>query len=311
MEVAPFNFQHYLVAKRSVDDRALNMRVWNALVKLACPTHAGAPLRIIEIAAGVGTMFQRAWEWGWITQADYLALDSDAQNVAFANQAIREWAEQWNLNLEALDDGFRVIGSPRTAAIHWTVADFFDFATDPKWHGAFDVLIAHAFLDLVNLEEALPLLMRLVRPGGLLYLTLNFDGLTAWLPTLDPLFDETVVRLYHQSMDMRLARGKRTAGSLAGRALLEMLPGLGVRILDVGASDWVVYPENEGRYPADEAYFLHCILHFVEETLGGSHELPFEALTAWLDVRRKQIEHGELIFLAHQLDFLVQVPYYG
>jgi hypothetical protein len=76
-------------------------------------------------------------------------------------------------------------------------------------------------------------------------------------------------------------------------------------ILAAGASDWVVYA-SKGKYAAEEAYFLYFILHFVEEALKGKEGLNPVAFEEWLQVRRAQIERGELVYLAHQMDFLVR-----
>jgi hypothetical protein len=62
-----------------------------------------------------------------------------------------------------------------------------------------------------------------------------------------------------------------------------------------------------GKYPADEAYFLHFILHFFEESLTGHAELDAGAFANWLKERHAQIEHGELVYIAHQMDFLAKV----
>ena len=50
-----YSFPHYLLAKQSVDDRALNRTVLESM-KSALPA---GPLRIIEVGAGVGTMLMR------------------------------------------------------------------------------------------------------------------------------------------------------------------------------------------------------------------------------------------------------------
>ena len=77
-------------------------------------------------------------------------------------------------------------------------------------------------------------------------------------------------------------------------------------ILAAGASDWVVFAKN-GKYPADEAYFLNFILHFFEESLANHPELNADEFTHWLEERRAQIERGELTYIAHQMDFLAKV----
>jgi hypothetical protein len=80
----------------------------------------------------------------------------------------------------------------------------------------------------------------------------------------------------------------------------------GAQVLAAGSSDWVVHAVN-GKYPADEAYFLHFILHFFGESLKGHAGLDAIAFANWLKERRAQIERGELVYIAHQMDFLAKV----
>jgi hypothetical protein len=69
----------------------------------------------------------------------------------------------------------------------------------------------------------------------------------------------------------------------------------------------VVHPVA-GAYPADEAYFLHFIVHTMH---GALHDDPaiadapgIEAFARWIAARHAQIDRGELIYIAHQLDFM-------
>jgi hypothetical protein len=100
--------------------------------------------------------------------------------------------------------------------------------------------------------------------------------------------------------------GLPEGGSRTGRHLFTHLKNAGADILAAGSSDWVVFPGSAG-YPGDEAYFLHHILHFFEQSLTGHPELPGSQLSAWLATRRTQIETRELIYLAHQLDFVGKI----
>jgi hypothetical protein len=162
-----------------------------------------------------------------------------------------------------------------------------------------DLLIAHAFLDLLPMPESMPKLLSLTK--DLAWLTINFDGMTTFEPAIDPGLDEKIERLYHETMDTRPTGGD----SLAGRHLFGHLRAADADILAAGASDWVVYP-RDGKYPPEEAYFLHFILHFFEESLTGHPALDSGAFCAWLEARRAQIERGELIYIAHQMDFLAR-----
>ena len=180
--------------------------------------------------------------------------------------------------------------------MEWAAADVYDFAQRERGRRVWDVLVAHAFLDLVDAPRLLPELFALLRPGGLFYFTINFDGLTILEPPVDPDFDEQVIATYHQTMDERGA-----GDSHSGRHLLSQLPAAGAEILAAGPSDWVVVPAR-GGHPTEEAYFLRAILGFFETSLTGRPELDPARLAGWLARRRAQVEAGKLIYIAHQID---------
>jgi hypothetical protein len=168
------------------------------------------------------------------------------------------------------------------------------------------LLIAHAFLDLLPLPGSLPMLFSLIKPGGLAWLTINFDGMTTFEPVIDAELDARIEKCFHKTMDGRITNGIRSGDSRTGRHLFEYLSQLKVKILAAGASDWVVYP-MDWQYPSDEAYFLQFILYFFETSLCGSPELDDQQFAKWLAKRRSQVEAGQLIYIAHQMDFLVRV----
>jgi hypothetical protein len=62
---------------------------------------------------------------------------------------------------------------------------------------------------------------------------------------------------------------------------------------------------RDGKYPADEKYFLQFILYFFESSLKNREELDAGILQAWLAKRLEQIDCGALVYIAHQMDFLV------
>ncbi len=290
-----YSFPHYLLSKQSVDDRALNKTVLDSL-KANLPA---APIRIIEVGAGIGTMLMRLLRWGLLTKADYVLVDEMTENIESAKEWIPLWAVEAGLSVERVEqDSLRVFDSVRDVRIHFQCADVFDFIK--KNSEPADLLIAHAFLDLLPMPESMPSLLALT--NHLAWLTVNFDGVTSLEPTIDAALDERIERLYHATMDTRPTGGD----SRAGRHLFSHLRSAGAEILSAGASDWVVHSVN-GKYPADEAYFLNFILHFFEESLTGHVELNATAFANWIKERRAQIERGELVYIAHQMDFLAKV----
>jgi hypothetical protein len=290
-----YSFPHYLLSKQSVDDRAINKDVLNTL-KANLPS---TPMDIIEIGAGIGTMLTRLINWGLFLKANYLIIDEMVENIEYASAWIPQWAESVGLGVERIAQSqLRVFDATRDIHIQFQQADIFEFIkTNPPKHA---LLIAHAVLDLFPMPESLPKLFSLTK--NLAWFTVNFDGMTTFEPTIDAALDEKIERLYHCTMDTRPTGGD----SKSGRHLFDHLKNAKAEILAAGASDWVVYATN-GKYPADEAYFLNFILHFFEESLANQPELNANEFTDWLKERRAQIERGELVYIAHQMDFLVKV----
>ena len=280
----PYSFTRYLAAKKSVDDRALNEHIWQLLQR----TLAQQPLHVLEIGAGIGTMITRVIERQlFAAEVNYSAIDAQATNIDVARERLQELPENFTLQLEAID--------------------FFDFVAREQNRQSWDLLIAHAFLDLVDLTTTLPLLFSLLKPGGLFYATVNFDGDTIFQPEIDPAIDPFVIDLYHRTMDERIINGRPSGDSHTGRHMFGSAQAAGGQLLAAGSSDWVVFAGEKG-YLADEAYFLHFIVNTMQEALHGHSELDSSLFDAWIAQRHAQIEAGTLVYIAHQLDFLVQRP---
>jgi glycosyltransferase involved in cell wall biosynthesis/SAM-dependent methyltransferase len=300
-----FSFERYLSAKKSVDDRALNRHVWECLTD---NLPAGRTLQALEVGAGIGTMIERMLEWGALHDAEYTAIDADEVNISAAYQRLKRWGMQNGVQVnQSAPDGWLLKGEDIRLTIRLQAIDLFDFIREHAGKRQWDLLVAHAFLDLIDIPSTLPHLVKLVRPGGLFYFTVNFDGATIFQPEIDPDFDALVERCYHRSMDERITAGCPSGDSRSGRHLFRHLSQQGLRLLDAGASDWVVFAGKQG-YQQDEAYFLHFILHTMQQALQSHPDLEARRFSAWIAERRAQVARGELVYIAHQLDLLAQVP---
>lgn len=296
---AEYSFIHYLEAKRTLDDRALNRPVWEALVEGLSGMES--PLSVLEVGAGIGTMIERALEWKlYAGDLIYHAIDADADAIAAAGRRLGEWVRTRSLPVKRefpLSFGHQ----NRQVQVILECARLSDFISRHAGQRRWDALIAHAFLDLLNIPATLPGLLSLLRDGGWFYLTLTFDGVTALEPALDPAFDAEIEALYHRTMDERLADGQPSGDSRSGRHLLAHLRQIGADVVAAGSSDWVVFP-RQGRYPADEAYFLRFIVHTIHSALKDRPDIDTRRFEDWIAARHAQIERGELIYIAHQLD---------
>jgi SAM-dependent methyltransferase len=75
---AASDFIRYLAAKKSLDDRSLNRQVWDALKQARRSWPESAPLRVLEVGCGIGTMLERLLDWGLLTRAAYTGIDVEA-----------------------------------------------------------------------------------------------------------------------------------------------------------------------------------------------------------------------------------------
>jgi SAM-dependent methyltransferase len=288
-------YARYLVAKRSVDDRALNRHVLAELCRLM---PVGAP-RVLELGAGLGTMVARLLEWQVVTAGEYTLLDVDAELLRDSRRWLSDWATARGLCVEPLPDELR-IGDLQVRFVQAELDSYLEAGETERA----DVLIANAFLDLVDVPTVLPGLFRMLVPGGTYWFTTNFDGETIFAP--DHPHDDCILRAYHRDMDERVRSGRRAGESRTGRHLFHHLHAAGAPPIASGSSDWVVHAGPDKTYPAAEASFLDNILQTIQNALTDRVEPA--ALADWLETRRRQLATGDLLYIAHQLDFVGRSP---
>lgn len=294
------NFRRYLSAKRSVDDRALNRRVE---ARLADELRDSDRLRAVEVGAGTGSAVARLLDRPWLPdRVRYTAVDVDERNVAAARERLPARAAALGYAVRRAGDRFVCSRGRRRVEVEFLTADGFEFLEgldEPV-----DLAVAHAFVDLVDPGDALAAFRDALAPDGVAYCPITYDGETAFEPTVDRDFEEELFEAFHRHLD---AEGD----SRAGRRLLALASedagseeeGGKPEILAAGGSDWVVRP-RDGAYPADERYFLHCIVDLIERAVRAEAAVPDRRLTEWADRRRDQIDDAELVYVAHQLDLL-------
>lgn len=289
-----YSYSRYLAAKKGVDDRALNRQV---LAELRGLLPSREP-RILEIGAGLGTMVARLLDWGVLRAGEYTLLDVDPQLLRDSRTWLSGWASARGLPTETLPDGLR-LGELRVRLVEAELAGHLESGAGTPA----DVLIANAFLDLVDVPAVLPALLGLLAPGGAYWFTINFDGESVFQP--DHPLDDQVLSAYARTMDTRVRYGRPAGESRTGRHLFGHLTAAGAPPLAAGSSDWVVHPRPDGTYADGEAYFVECILATIRQAVAEL--LPPAALAGWMTDRCGQLARGELVYLAHQLDFVGQV----
>jgi SAM-dependent methyltransferase len=299
------SYSPYLSSKKTVDDRALNRFVLDRL-RAEIAARGEAPLRVLEVGAGLGTMLARLTEWKLFARAEYVLLDVDPQLLQDAREWLRGWAPSQQLTATGTDD-LQITGPGVDLQVRFLAAELAAFVETaaPATLPRADLLIANAVLDLVEVPKLLPPIFQLAGPGALYWFSINYDGETIFQPEHPA--DEAFMRLFHRSMDERVRYGRPAGESRTGRHLFGHLRAAGASILAAGASDWVVHGGPQG-YPAQEATFVRLIIDTIEQALRSYPEADPATVDHWVASRRAQIDRGELVYLAHQLDFLGRCP---
>jgi SAM-dependent methyltransferase len=293
-----WDYARYLAAKTTVDDRALSRPVLAELRRLL---PAGAP-RVLEVGAGLGTMVARLMDWGAVSAGEYILLDADRQLLDLSRRWLCDWAAARGLRSDLLPDGLQ-LADLRVRLVHAELGRYLEAAHEARA----DVLIANAVLDLVDVPAVLPGLLRLLVPGGVYWFTINYDGESIFEPGHP--HDDQIMQAYHRDMDERIRYGRPAGESRTGRHLFQNLRTAGAPALAAGASDWVVSAGPDGNYPGEEAYFLRSILNTIQNALCLRQDRVEPAhLADWLAARYRQLATGELVYIAHQLDFAGRSP---
>jgi hypothetical protein len=298
-----WSYERYLSAKVSVDDRALNRVVVDGLKRALASRRGEEALRVLEVGGGTGTMVRRAIDWGIFARAEYVLLDADAELVQKGLASLRSWSQEFGLSaVTTRDDTLQLRNGDGSVdvTVRGVSSEIFDYLSAPEDFKA-DLLIASAFLDLVELPRVLPALLALASDRGVFWFPINFDGETIFEPA-HPL-DKQVIAAYHRTMDERVRYGRPAGESRTGRKLIHAISQAGGRVEAAGSSDWVVFAQDD-EYPGDEAYFVRCILATIDEALSQRSDVSQTDLQSWLAARRGQLKDGTLVYIAHQIDLV-------
>ncbi|AHC15902.1 class I SAM-dependent methyltransferase [Salinispira pacifica] len=266
------DFSKYLQSKWKLDSKSLHPRLLNRLKEYIRPG-----MRLLDLGAGNGAMLRRLNEQ--LRDCEYHALDLDSELLS-------------EIESDPLPEGVTL----KTVA--GDAQDFLAGSGDE----AYDVIISHMFMDLVNIPSMMQQIRRNLKNGGWGYFSMVYDGNSRFFPP-HPM-DAHVLELYNGSM-----KDSRRDGSRAGRELLHYCSAdTGLKVLDAAASDWMIVPRKDG-YADGEQHVLSSLLHFFRQVLSSEVKPAAPSagqFQAWLSTRTEQMETHELGFANSQVDLLVK-----
>jgi len=111
---------------------------------------------ILEVGCGIGTMLERLLDRGLLTRSAYTGIDVEAECIRAAAQRLQGYAARRQSSLTIDSDGTMLFATQtQDVRITFEAADLFVFLEHAPGKSAWDLLVAHAVLDLVDLDTAL------------------------------------------------------------------------------------------------------------------------------------------------------------
>lgn len=278
------SFREYLKAKKTVEEDCLNERVLDEVGRLI-----DDGCEVFEAGAGVGSMVQHLVERGVApSEFSYTAVDLREENVNRGRKRLADWGRRRGYEVERDGNVLRFDGE-RRFDVEFRVGDLYEES------GGYDLVVAHALLDVLRLDEAVSHLFSL---GDTFYFPVCFDGVTTFEPSYDGGFDRQVERAYHGTMDGE----DRAGGSRTGRRVFKAVRDAEGAVTAAGSSDWVIFPGEDG-YTEDERVVVRHVLETVRDAVSEEGSPDDGRLKEWFADREKRLEDGELVYIAHNIDF--------
>ena len=147
-------------------------------------------------------MVERLLDWGLLTRAAYTGIDREAGLIRAAAERLHGYAAARQASLIEASGGVMRFSTPaQDVRITLEAADLFDFLDREPEKSTWDLLVAHAFLDLIDLAAALPRLLSLLLPADYSISASILTGPPSSSPPIDPDLDARIEALYHRTMD--------------------------------------------------------------------------------------------------------------
>lgn len=292
------DFAEYLQAKFPLDERSLNPQVRALLVR----SLQGRPeIRGLDLGTGTGAMLRRLIEWGLTDNLVLTGLDLQPELLDKVGTIIEGLLRDRGFVVPREQPPWQAERAGQIVVLNLHTSELVDYH---PYQPNFDLITAQAFMDIVPLEDTLRQVQGWLKPGGLFYATLNYDGATQLFPSFrEVAFEARLLANYDQSMERRRVDGKPTGGSHSGARLLAALLDGGFELLGYGSSDWNMTPER-GLYRDQDAICLQAILECIRKEGAAAGGFADSELNRWFLDRLERTHAGHLGLIVHQLDIL-------
>jgi SAM-dependent methyltransferase len=297
------SFRDYLDIKAALDERSLNASVRSAFLH-ALKNREG--LACLDLGVGTGASLWRLLNAGLAADLTITAVDREPEllEIAFRRAVILLGARDYPLTLPS-DACIRAQRGGRQIAIDFVTADLKDFMRTEE-SGLYDAVVAHHVMDLLPPSAMAERIGAWLRPRGVFYATLNYDGGTSLFPAYrDEALEGRILAAYDASMENRRVWGLASGGARSGQRLYAALLESGFEPLAYGSSDWNLTPCRRVYRDRDDICLVK-LLKMIHDEAANSGEFEDRALRSWHQNRELDIACRRLGLIVHQIDLLAQ-----
>ncbi len=295
-------FHDYLEAKFALDERSLNREVRTEFARWV----SGKPrLTCLDLGTGTGASVQRLLSLPTDAHLHITAVDRDDALLDIARAGTADLLRQKGSDVAERPTGIRARQGQREIVVEFVCSDLRHFQPNEA-PGSHDAVIAHAVMDLLPLRTMAERIACWLRPKGVFYSTINYDGETALFPVyVDEVLENRILDVYDASMEQRRIWDESSGGARTGRRLHSVLGETGFEVIAYGTSDWNITP-SRCAYRNRDATCLTALLSMIRDEAERSGQFSGDSLDRWYRERFERLAAGKLGLIVHQIDLLAQ-----
>lgn len=292
-------FADFLRAKYALDQRSLNRDVRETWIDLLSGKRQ---LTVLDMGTGTGSMIKRILESPIQSSMSITALDKEPELLRIAQRDIAALLTEQGFEFSTQDSQISAHRKDRTVDVAFAPTALEKFK--PRGGMRFDLITAHAVMDIVPLAGTVARMQDWLTDTGMFYATLCYDSGTALFPPYEnEVFESRLMTEYDASMDNRFVDGQRIGGARSGRRLHRLLDTAGFTITAYGSSDWNITPLH-GEYRDSDKICLTTLLACIRDEGAQSSLIDQAELARWHEDRSRLLEANKLGLIVHQLDIL-------
>ncbi len=316
-----YQYERFLRAKEKLDSRSMSEKLWKALKKeIRNRTRTGVnwPRRVLDCGCGTGSILTHLSDKG-IEFQEYHGIEIQPELLKTARKRV------------ATGEFRKLHAAPEFHAMSvYSLAEEMSVGRRNAFKQPFDIVFAASLAEHVEIDEMLGNIYNSLEPNGLLFMPINYDGVTILEPVQDERIEERLIHNFNKiAIGGQVYEGRVGGNAFCGRKLYHALKRNGFRILDLQSEDWVIMPADSKPWYEDNVKEL---LAFVVNAVADANLIPHlnrvpildtistdgtigpdekRHIEEWRVKRLKEIDDGILVFICHQIGALakcIEVP---